>query len=604
MRKNKFSFTDSRLERIKADGKRRCYYDTKCPGLEFRVSPSGYKVFSFVGLRGSRQRLGQFPPLTVKVAREVANEKRLCVELNVNPVQRESLGTLWEKYRDDLIARNCSSDTVIRFGRRFRHLEPWKNRRLDRIAPDMVLDLQRRLKKKGQLGLTNDVITLLRAMVNFATRRGWQGRSPVAGVPRIELKPRKRFIEPHELLGFISSLEEREDVFGDLILLALFTGVRRDEAQKASWADVNLDRRKWTFVGRKSKAVRTVYLSDYVLEIFRRRRRLSLPTARFVFENPFTEKPLTWVRRIMYRAEMVARGLPEDTEYLSVKNDFSMHTLRHSFITYGLRAGIPVQVLQSMVGHSRDRRVTVGVYGHSTVDWEREGFQKVADLIRKVAWEERPKPSEDESGRIFREDNPSESMSTVAVDATTAMRPATLPQSLEEQKAAYLRHFKAQAAERRPKQPKAIPETPRLKAGPQDSIAARAKRMAIMRMLAMWEEGKSISEIATDLNRAGMTISRTYVQKLIKEATRGRRPKQKPLTPPVQTYNNGKLPQRVNEEGVKEIVALRSAGRTLRQIAKEMTERGVTISFAGVIQVLRYVEARTTDSSTELQTSE
>lgn len=506
-RKNKFSFTDLRLKRIKPDRKRRCYYDAKCPGLELRVSPTGYRAFFFVGHRGIRERIGQLPPLTVQIARQVANEKRLCIELGINPVQRENLGTLFEKYRQDMIERKCHPVSIERWGRRFRHLEPWRNRRLDRITPDMAKDLQRRLQKLGQPAVAHDAMSLLRAMTNFAIRRGWSGTSPLSGIKLTEKRNRTRFIEPHELHGFISTLEERKDVFGDLILFALFTGVRRSDAEKAAWADIDLARGRWTFIGSKSGRTRRVYFSDYVEEIVSRRRGEAKPQARFVFENPFTGKTLTWVRRVMYRAEMVARGLPEDTPYLSVKNQFSMHTLRHSFITYALRAGIPPQVLQTMAGHAiyPTLKVPIFLYGHSTQDWEREGFQKVADIIRQLARKARPR-----AGRFSLEN-----LTAAAVaNATEAAPERPRERSLAAQKAAYLRYFRAKAAEERKPRSRSAKRSTR--GG--DTFATRAKQKVINQIVAMRDAGKSNRKIAFLLTEQGFPISHAAVWQILRKA--------------------------------------------------------------------------------------
>lgn len=424
----KFPFTDLRLHRLKPEDKRRCYYDSKCPGLELRVSPTGYKVFSFVTRGGMRHRLGQFPPLTVKIVRQVALERRLCLELGINPVQRETLGELWKRYRDDMAERKCHERSIRLFERCFRGLEQWRHRRLDRVTHDMVRELSERIRARGEFGRAKNTLKLLSAMFHFASRRGWVGRSPVQGIAYPKIRTRTRFVEPHELYGFITTLERNEDVFSDLILTALFTGVRRGEVQEARWADVDLERRRWRFLG-KGGSGRTVYFSDYMLELFRRRRDLSAPKARYVFENPFTDRPLGWVRRVMYRAEMAARGLPIDSTYLSVKNQFSMHTLRHSFITYGLRAGVPLQVVQKMAGHTGDQRVTVAVYAHSTEEWEREGFQKVSDYIRQTAKEAKPKASGREQVPFSKLPPPE-------------IQPRSKPDSLEAQKTVYVNYFR------------------------------------------------------------------------------------------------------------------------------------------------------------------
>lgn len=479
-RPNKFPFTDRRIERLKPKRKRRCYYDTKCPGLELRVSPTGYKVFSFVGYHGRRQRVGQCPPVTVKLAREVANEKRLSVELGESPVQRETLGELWEKYREDMIARDRAPTSLQLWGRCYRYLEHWEGRRLQQITPDMMLEVVGSLRKRGCLEHAKNVARLLRAMTNFAIRRGWKGRSPVAGIGFPKTRGRSRFIEPHELYGFISTLEKREDVFGDLILVTLFTGARKRDVYHAKWADVDLERRKWSFIG-KCRIERTVYLSDYVLEIFRRRAAQAAGGAELVFASPITERPVGWVRRILYRAEMEARKLPVDTVYLSIKNQFSMHVLRHTFITYALRAGVPVQVLQAMVGHRVDRRITVAVYAHSTEKWERRGFQKVAKYIHKVASQARPKVPEATKDRL-----PMESVS-----------------------------WSEKELERKPPEKKKHVPYPRPRSRLSGTRHELARAKFIEEIMALYKAGRSTREIAALLTEEGKPITHAFVWKAL-----------------------------------------------------------------------------------------
>jgi integrase len=505
-RDNKFPFTDFRVGKLRSLRKRRCYYDTNCPGLELRVSPSGYKVFSFVGHRGRRTRIGQCPPVTVQIAREVANEKRICVELGVNSVQRESLGELWEKYRQNMADRGCKQRSIMMFERCFRHLEHWKNRRLERLTPDMVLDQLKVFRDREEFGLAKNTMKLLSAMIHFAVRRGWVGRNPLTGIKFNEKRTRTRFVEPHELFGFISNLEERKDVFGDLVLFVLFTGVRRSEAFSAAWADFDLERKKWRCTG-KLGIERTIYLSDYVLEILRRRRKLSGLNAAFVFENPFTDRPLTWVRLVMFRAELAARGLPLDTLARSVKNQFSLHTLRHTFITYALRAMVPVQVLQAMVGHTTEKRTTIAVYAHSTEEWEREGFQKVADHMRKLAWEERPGREAEALAASVGQQAYSSSASPNAGSATNA-RPADA-KSLSEQKAAYLEYFKAKVAASRasspePRRTDASDSRPKKS---KDILGDLAREKALKDIVAFWRAGKSVRQIARLMADQGIPIN-------------------------------------------------------------------------------------------------
>src|SRR5262249_11761490 len=273
--------------------------------------------------------------------------------------------------------------------------------------------------------------------------------------------------------------------------------------------------KQWTFTGSKTRRGRRVYFSDYVQEILARRQQQAKPGDTFVFENPHTEKPLTWVRRVMYRAEMVARGLPEETIYLSVKNEFSMHTLRHSFITYGMRAGIPLPVLQKMVGHAVEprMRVTIFMYGHSTEDWEREGFQKIADVIQKLARKARPKIGAKKTAPLL--------VGEGHADPEAKGNARTRKKSLAAQKAAYLRYFRAKAAEdRRPRK-----RSP----GPNGigTIPGRSRQKIIRQMVAMRDAGKSHGQFAFLFTQQAMPISRSAVWQILQKADAAKRDAQR-----------------------------------------------------------------------------
>ena len=384
-RNSKLAFTEGRLWKLRSKKKKRSsFYDSKCPGLEFRVSQTGYKAFYLIGPRGRRVRLGEFPTLSLEEARELASEKRLTVD-QVDPLRKETLEVAWLKYREDMLDRNCRLATVRLFERCFRNLKAVETLRLQQISPGMVVDLQAKIKKTVGVGAANNTIKLLRATYNFAIRRGWSGRSPVKQIRTYNIPRRERFIEPDELPGFISTLEKSRDVFSDLILFALFTGARRTAAKHARWEDISLRGRKWSFIGKGNKK-RRVYLCDYAFRILERRKEVGRAGAEYVFENPSTARPVTWVRRIMYQAEMVSRGLSAETPFMSISNEYSLHTLRHTFITYALQAGVSVQVVQAMVGHANDKRITIRVYGHSTEEWERDGFQRVEDFMLGLCW--------------------------------------------------------------------------------------------------------------------------------------------------------------------------------------------------------------------------
>lgn len=401
-RNNRFVFTKRRVERLKPESKRLSYYDRKCPGLELRVSPIGGKVFYVLGKNGHRKRLGPFPVIDVKLARIMAMTARADMEQGIRAVQRERLGDAWQAYRQDLTDRECTPRSVQSAHDCYKDLEKWSNRYLVEIAVEMVLKLKRDVREKSGKSTSNNVVGLLRAIFNFAIKRGFEGDNPASELGEYRIESRTRFVEPHELWGFITSLEDRGDVLGDVCLAGLFTGVRRASLFTARWADVDFERKRWSFVA-KGNIKCAVYFSDYVEALFRRRRAEVPEEQECVFYNPLTGSEVSNWGHPLWKAEMAARRLPRETPYKSIPHEIVFHTLRHTFITYALRAKISLPTVQKMVGHTLgERSATMRIYAHSGEAWEREGFQTVANLILETArkW----KPQEVAIGQTVEQD--------------------------------------------------------------------------------------------------------------------------------------------------------------------------------------------------------
>jgi len=65
-------------------------------------------------------------------------------------------------------------------------------------------------------------------------------------------------------------------------------------------------------------------------------------------------------------------------EYKITDEDLTSHTLRRTFITKCQRAGIPVVVIQAMVGHVEGSEMTDDIYTDVTLDFIREEIKKIA----------------------------------------------------------------------------------------------------------------------------------------------------------------------------------------------------------------------------------
>ena len=130
----------------------------------------------------------------------------------------------------------------------------------------------------------------------------------------------------------------------------IYAGLRKGELLRLNYADVDLT--EGTILVHRGKGVgggkdRTAYIGPELREILtaflreRRRRNLVSPglfASASLRGGPFlSESALIRIIRAVRRAS----GVP-----------FSMHSLRHSFVTMLLKGGVPIHVVQALAGHS------------------------------------------------------------------------------------------------------------------------------------------------------------------------------------------------------------------------------------------------------------
>ena len=158
-----------------------------------------------------------------------------------------------------------------------------------------------------------------------------------------------------------------------IIATLLYAGLRRGELLRLTYADVSLDDGTIRILRGKGKGGgkdRTAYiapelrriLEDYLRE---RRRRNFVGPGFYSSERTGQGISLSTLRRI-HKAVRRASGIP-----------FSLHGLRHSFVTMLLRSGVPLHVARELAGHTS---IT------TTAGYLRVWDEDKRDQIRKVSY--------------------------------------------------------------------------------------------------------------------------------------------------------------------------------------------------------------------------
>ena len=192
--------------------------------------------------------------------------------------------------------------------------------------------------------------------------------------------------------------------YENLILTALFTGLREGEVCGLQWDCVNLesgailvdkqlqsirksvrgDRDKYALVPTKNGKERYLTVAPFVVELLKK-EKAKQDSNRKLFEGGYEDTGLVFTdeigRRITpqaaYRAfKLVVTELGFETA--------RFHDLRHSFAVASLKSGDDVKTVQENLGHATSA-FTLDVYGHVTEQMKVESANRMEAFIQSVS---------------------------------------------------------------------------------------------------------------------------------------------------------------------------------------------------------------------------
>jgi integrase/recombinase XerD len=246
---------------------------------------------------------------------------------------------LRQRFIDDLRLRNYSPRTVeayvagvVRFARHF-------GRSPDLLGPDEVRAFQLHLlERRASWSLFNQTVCALRFLYGTTLGRPEQ-------LPLIPYGKRPRtlpaVLSPAEVLRLLEAAAPGRDRV--LLQVAYGCGLRLSELLHVRVADLDSARMVVHVRQGKGRKDRLVPLSPRLLGELRAYWRLGRPRT-WLFPGKKPDQPLTdgGAQRLFGRVRRRA-GLGKRC---------SMHTLRHSYATHLLEAGVDLRTLQALLGHA------------------------------------------------------------------------------------------------------------------------------------------------------------------------------------------------------------------------------------------------------------
>ena len=181
-----------------------------------------------------------------------------------------------------------------------------------------------------------------------------------------------RAINPTDVKKLLSIIDHTRD--RTLILLLLRTGIRIGEALGLTMNDIDIrDRTIHLFQGEKNSMGRVVYLSNDAVFCLKRWFKWKDPEKTFIFYGK-GDAPICYsTARTHFVRYLKEAGLD--------KKGYTVHSLRHTYASELLNAGMRLEVLQQLMGH-QDIEVTRR-YARLTDRTREEEYFRAMAIIEK-----------------------------------------------------------------------------------------------------------------------------------------------------------------------------------------------------------------------------
>jgi len=252
------------------------------------------------------------------------------------------------KFEQELRIRGRAERTIHAYVTKVRELSRYYRRSPEQISDEQIRAwLHHLIVHRGLAGETiNVAVNAVRAF--HALVLGRDRRAMSVGMPRHKSAPtRSEVYAVSEIEAMLRAPARARD--RAMLALVYACGLRLDEAIKLRTGDVDAPRRQLRVRRGKGNKPRVLPLSVKLLALLREYWRAEREPAHRGSDLPLfvgvrNGRPLSkgTAQNIYYRAVRAAK----------IKRKAGIHTLRHSYATHLLEAGVPVTHVQQWLGHA------------------------------------------------------------------------------------------------------------------------------------------------------------------------------------------------------------------------------------------------------------
>ena len=380
-----FKFDHHQLESLGPEDKAVEYFDVITSGLGMRVSVKGTKSFfyryRFHG-KNKRYSIGNFPGISLKLARQRALELKVSVSNAVDPqLLKENkkapppkvvlFADIVQAYKQNYLP--SLRDATAREYERIlaKELMPLlRQKPVEKIERRELVHLLEAIgNDRGAKTLANRVRAVLSSVYSFGVDTGRIPYNPVLTIKKTQKEvSRDRIYSKEELKTLWDAFEAQEEPISSYYKWLLLLGQRAGETRRMKWEDIDLTKRIWVIPKEETKAARLhiVPLPTMACDLLTHLKSVSGNT--YVFESSRKSgRPIKWTHKASARI----------SEHSGVE-DFKIHDLRRTMASGLAELGTSRTVIGKVINHkgiSGDNSVTAIYDRYDYLEQKREALE-------------------------------------------------------------------------------------------------------------------------------------------------------------------------------------------------------------------------------------
>lgn len=272
------------------------------------------------------------------------------------------LAEAFSNYRQLVLESQTAKELTTELGRWQNHIAPiLADIPLEKIKNLQILQLQKTLEqKKLSPQSVYHCLSLVRRVLKRAVE--WElydGPVPKFRMPKFDNR-RMRFLSDTEAKRLLDALQTKSEMWRDIALFALQTGLRAGEIYTLRPFDVEIAQKSLKIYDSKNFSTRIVPLNETALAIVKKyKKRSRSNTPLFHEQGKLPETSYRIFRDTVKQCGFNA-GITDRRERVC------FHTLRHTFASWLVQNGTPIAIVSNLLGH-KNIKMTMR-YAHLSPD--------------------------------------------------------------------------------------------------------------------------------------------------------------------------------------------------------------------------------------------